>query len=290
MKLPNFLIVGAMKAGTTTLYRDLSSNTHIYFPTTKEPNHLAQDAIFTEQGLAEYAELFSGARSDQWCGEASTRYTMWPDWPDAARRAEQILGRDIKVLYLVREPVDRIVSQYRHEFSARRIRLDINRAIFSCPALLNYSRYTTQISPWLERFGKRRVRVLVFEDYIYNRKRTVKSVCEFLGVPSHADSILDDRIYNQSSGKPIPRGTLFRVTQMAWYRKIFRPLLNHQTRDMLRQKLLPKAPPSANVLLPETIDYVRRSLGDEIARLQDVLATDRPLWPRWEFSEFRNSA
>ena len=78
VRLPGFLIIGAMKAGTTTLYHDLLTNPQVFFPLDKEPGNLASHDVLGEDGRGRYASIFKTARPDQICGEASTTYTKLP--------------------------------------------------------------------------------------------------------------------------------------------------------------------------------------------------------------------
>ena len=87
MPLPDFLIIGAMKAGTTTLYRDLMTNPAIFFPSEKEKSHLLRDEVLTEAGRRDYEKLFRRARPGQVLGIAPTRYTNLPDCPGVPGRA-----------------------------------------------------------------------------------------------------------------------------------------------------------------------------------------------------------
>ncbi|NER32103.1 MAG: sulfotransferase domain-containing protein, partial [Symploca sp. SIO1C4] len=77
MRLPDFLIIGAAKSGTTTLYKYLCRHPQICMSNPKEPDFFAIDHIY-DQGIDWYSSLFSEARLKQVCGEASTTYTRLP--------------------------------------------------------------------------------------------------------------------------------------------------------------------------------------------------------------------
>jgi hypothetical protein len=96
-RLPDFLIIGAMKAGTTSLYRDLLTNPAVFFPADKEPGNLTDDRVLAEAGRREYELLFRGAVEGQICGEASTTYTKEPDLSGAATRTPVITGAKRRV-------------------------------------------------------------------------------------------------------------------------------------------------------------------------------------------------
>ena len=98
MTLPHFLIIGGMKCGSTTLYRDLLTHPRVFFPIDKEPCNLCDDRVLTDAGRAEYEALFKRARPDQLCAEASTDYTKLPDRPGVAARALRVLGPELKLI------------------------------------------------------------------------------------------------------------------------------------------------------------------------------------------------
>ena len=77
-RLPDFLIIGGMKCGSTTLFRDLDTSPAVSFPAHKEPHNLLDDAVLSGEGKAKYAGLYKHARPDQRLGDASTGYTKLP--------------------------------------------------------------------------------------------------------------------------------------------------------------------------------------------------------------------
>ena len=81
MRLPNFFIIGAAKSATTTLYKYLASHPQIHMSVEKEPNFFGADIKY-QRGLTWYSELFSEAEVGQICGEASTDYSKFPEYPN----------------------------------------------------------------------------------------------------------------------------------------------------------------------------------------------------------------
>ena len=109
--LPDFLIVGAMKSGTTTLYRDLILHPDVFMPEDKEPETLANSSD-PDQIRREYRTLFPRLAEGLVKGEASTAYTKRPDFEGVAERAREVLGPGLKVVYMRRDPVERLVVVY----------------------------------------------------------------------------------------------------------------------------------------------------------------------------------
>ena len=114
MSKPDFIIIGAAKSGTTTLYQYLCRHPQIYMSTPKEPDFFSLDMNY-HKGIEWYESLFDGAKPEQICGEASTTYSRWHQHPKAAERISQYLPK-VKLIYIMRHPVDRAYSFYAYRF------------------------------------------------------------------------------------------------------------------------------------------------------------------------------
>jgi hypothetical protein len=291
MRLPDFLIIGAMKAGTTTLFRDLMQNPRVFFPLDKEPECLCHDRVLTPEGLREYAAMFAKAAPHQRCAEASTAYTKRPVFEGAAERAMRVLGPELRVLYIVRDPIKRIVSQHRHEIAVGRLetRRDVNEAVREIDRYLAYSRYAHQLMPWVETFGVHQVRVILLERYVKARAETVRAASEFLGVEPVLEGIDQGRVFNKGDEQRVMRGPWRWLLRAGVYRRVVRPLLSIETREKLRGALLPRAASAPTSLTAESADWVRQQLKEDTSRFLDVvnglgllLVPGLPLTPDWK--------
>lgn len=155
MTLPDFLIIGAMKCGTTTLAAQLAAQAGIFMTTPKEPNFFSDDDVFA-RGLAWYAQLFRDAGPGELRGEASTHYTKLPTYPDTVARMRAVLPQP-RLIYMVRDPIERAVSHYIHEWTEGRMSGDPAAAFETCPELVAYGRYAMQIAPYIEAYGPQAV-------------------------------------------------------------------------------------------------------------------------------------
>ena len=277
MTLPSFLIIGAMKAGTTSLFRDLRHNPAIFMPSDKELNNLNNDEVFSEMGRSEYEAIFKNATQSQICGEASTAYTKLPDIQGVPERACDLLGSDLRVIYLVRNPIGRLISQYHHSVIVSGLKLQIDDAVFNHAPLVNYSKYAMQITPWIKQFGSERVRILVMEEYVENRASTIESICGFLEVPSNADKVQEDVVFNKGSGRPMNEGPFSKVAKSGFYRKLIRPLFPLSMRDSLRRMLLPKAQARVKPKV-ESIQWALEQLQEDMEQFIPLLGTNELPW------------
>lgn len=280
MRLPDFLIIGAMKAGTTTLYRDLLTNPAVYMPIHKEPNTLCDDAVLTDQGREAYAQLFAAARPEQICGEASTAYTKMPVRQDVPQRAMKILGPDVKLVYLMREPLARLISHHHHMYGIEKYGPDINEEVLRQPDLINFSRYAYQAAPWIETFGPQNIKLIRFEDFVADRRAMTVVLSEFLGISPRPELINTAAVFNKSQDKPLSTGLWKRVARSEVYRTYLRPLLPLTLKDKIRSAALPKGPPTPPPPSPATVQYVYDQLAEDMEQLRVMLGYDGPVWPR----------
>ena len=193
-RLPDFLVIGAMKSGSTTLWRHLDQHPRIFLCRPKEPQFFSREAVFA-RGFAWYRSLFATARSDQLCGEASTCYSRWPHFGDVpARLAEHLPAA--KLVYILRHPVDRAYSHYGHVMTERAVRgtgpsLTFEQALEELPEILDTSLYLRQIERFLAHYDRESLHVLTLDDLQRDPETTLDAVHAFLGLealPVDADS------------------------------------------------------------------------------------------------------
>lgn len=277
MTLPHFLIIGAMKSGSTTLYRDLLENRAVFFPVDKEPGNLAREHVLTADGLRDYEKLYRRASPTQVCGDASTDYSKLPDVRGVPERAFKVLGDGLKIVYVVREPVERIVSQYRHELAHGVVSEPLDEALRSHGRYVSYSSYAMQATPWIEAFGPGNVMVVIFDMFVAARKDTVAQISEFLGVSPDTAGIDESAVFKRA-GSHSELGRWRMLQESAPYQRLIRPMLSAPMRErigrmVLRERSVPAESPS-----PESVEFLLDGLGGDIARYSDVPGLSEAPW------------
>ena len=179
MRLPDFIVIGAMKCATSTVHEQLAMQTGIFMSTPKEPNFFSDDELYA-RGTDWYSSLFDAAGVTHLCGESSTHYTKLPTYPRTIERMQQHLV-NLKLIYVMRDPVDRLVSHYIHEWSEGRIALGIDAACAEHPELVDYSRYAMQLEPYLQTFGPQCILPVFFERLVAEPQIELERVCRFIG-------------------------------------------------------------------------------------------------------------
>lgn len=268
--LPGFLVIGAMKCGTTTLYNDLRSHGSLHLPE-KENNVLSAVGATTATSRDEYERIYRGQAKGQLGGDVSTTYSMLPDCPGVPKLAREVLGRDLRVIYLVRNPLDRAVSHHYHMHSrladTRRMEASVDESVASRAEIVDYSRYAMQLSPWRDCFPEEQIRVIVFGEYVKNRRKTVSELCDFLGVSDQSCEIEADKAFNQSDGKPVLNYFWSAIYEATWYQKGIRPLMPVGLKGHLCRWVLPKAPARPEPPSSETVQRLLEAVRDDAQEL-----------------------
>lgn len=199
--LPNFLIIGAARSGTTSLYSALQQHRDIYLPRSKrpEPHFFLKEDEF-KKGLSYYEQrYFSEWSGQRAAGEASTSYLYGPRVP--ARVAASL--PDVRLICILRNPVERAYSGYWHSVKSGLEQLSFDEAIAHEPerkaeiagtplgeiapfAYVERGMYFEQLQRWLERFDRSRMLVLLFDDLTADPAAALNDVARFLDVDAGA--------------------------------------------------------------------------------------------------------
>jgi hypothetical protein len=179
-RLPDFLIIGAAKAGTTTLFQYLARHPDVFLSTPKEPDFFSDDTVFA-RGEDWYRGLFADAAPTQLCGEASTSYTFWPHTPDVPGRLAAVVGPDVRLVYLMRHPVERALSHYAMEKHALR-GASFEERMAETDLYFDVGRYPEQLARYLEHFPSSSFHFVLFEDLVADPRPVVAGVLDALGL------------------------------------------------------------------------------------------------------------
>jgi len=168
-----------MKSGTTSLHHYLSLHPEIFMSVEKEPRFFTDETKWN-RGLAWYEAHFPEAAPIR--GESTPDYTKFPAIRGAPQRIHSVIP-DVRLIYLMRDPIERIISHYVDSYSFGRVNgtLDEELAHFDCH-LVNCSRYYMQIEQYMEYFEPEQILVLVSEELRDDRRSTLQAAFRFLGV------------------------------------------------------------------------------------------------------------
>jgi hypothetical protein len=290
--LPNFLIVGAAKAGTTALHEYLRQHPDVFLPAELKESFffaglpesipgpgggIASGAIRT---LADYERLFEGAAGRRAIGEACVGYLYYHE--TAIPRIRTTLGDAVRIVIVLRDPVERAFSNYTHH-----VRDGIERLSFADALAAegkrraegwwwgfqyrDASRYAGQVGAYLEAFGRDRVSVLLYDDLARDPRAFLRDLFGLLGVDEDFEP--DTSIRHNPSG--IPRSALARLLSVQRHgplgslRALVPAALRRRAAARLEHSL------TSNLVKPELPPELRRELVAEFR--DDVLALSRTI-------------
>lgn len=194
-RLPNVLIIGAMKSGTTSLHGYLHEHPEIFMAEKKELFYWHRDDYL--ERLDDYKRHFPVSAVRR--GESSVSYTIYPLYPHVPERIGSLLP-EIRLIYVVRDPIARIISQYVHEWSDHREYRPLDEALRAPDdprhPYVAPSRYATQLGRYLAHFDRSQMLIVDQSDLLHNRRATLSSVFDFLGVDSSFDTPRFDAVSN----------------------------------------------------------------------------------------------
>lgn len=222
--LPDFLLVGAQKSGTTTLYDYIAQHRDVRAAMTKEVHYLDVNHARSLSWYRAHFPAFIGAgRSRDWLtGEASPYYLLHPRVPE---RAAAVVP-DAKILVVLRHPVERAYSHFQHETAkgwehlpfSDALDAEVERtdeawealssgAVEVAPAVQHYSyvrrgRYAEQLNRWLKHYPRARLHVVIAEELFNAPEPVMRGVYRFLGCSD--DSDLRFRRLNARSYSDLP--------------------------------------------------------------------------------------
>src|SRR5919109_998147 len=282
---PNFFIVGAQKAGTTSLYHYLKEIPGVYMSRVKEPAYFAPNYVRPDPGRflrdkKEYLRLFENAMGYIAVGEATPIY-LWD--PDAPKLIHQTVPY-ARIIIILRDPIERAYSNYLMKMKYSGMKSSFydelmrdyksQEKLFGRSQLyIEFGMYYEQVKRYFDIFAREQVKVIVFEEFIQQPVQTVNEVLSFLGVNYTVTAIR--RQYNPYS---VPRSPLamWIFAFFRWLRdrniKTYKitTLLPHSIVESLSEKMLFRRTQKPKID-PEAVKFLQGIYHDDVIRLQSLL-------------------
>ena len=294
MTMPNFLIVGAQKAGTTSLHYYLKQHPQIYMSPRKEPHFFeGMHWDFYRPGrimppvtdLADYQALFEGVTDEKAIGEASASYLYSPKAPTLIKRSIP----DARLIAILRNPADRAYSNFLHcvrggrestvDF-AEALRVEEERIKRNWGPLWHYKQkgfYYAQVKRYLDTFGRDLFKVWLYEDLRTQPLDVLRDVLEFLEV----DDTFVPNMAIEHNTSALPRNkTLYRAAKKLAGRNpvlklaILELCLPARPRQCVKRRIFVQPPPFPAEIREQLLD----SYTEDILKLQDLIGRDLSPW------------
>ena len=205
--LPNLIIIGAMKCGTTSLHYYLNQHPEISMSSPKELKFFVAEKNW-QRGVEWYRSHFSDSAKIR--GEASPDYTACHRRQNVASRIYSVVP-EAKLIYIIRDPVERIISHYMHRKLKGVEHRTINEALSECDLCNNNyllrSQYYLQLKEYLNYFPNRQILILTLEELSSHPQKTLKKIFSYLEVEESFKNFQIDKKLNQAKNK-IPKNSL----------------------------------------------------------------------------------
>jgi hypothetical protein len=256
---PTFLIIGAQKAGTTTLHADLAAHPDVFTAPVKELNFFVAE-MNHRRGWSWYEGQFETAPKDAAAiGEASPSYTFYPAFVGVPKRIASTIP-EARLIYLVREPFSRIQSSWLHAVVRGVERRAIDEAVINDIRYTSATMYGMQVREYLDWFPREQLLLVNSEDLRSRRQETVTEVLRFIG--ADPDQLVQPPVgeRNVSADRRVPRPALRRLYASRGWQRL---------REIAPSKVVGAASrPLTRALRPTDVEmsaHARRVVADRLA-------------------------
>jgi hypothetical protein len=270
--LPNLVLIGGLKCGTTSLHHYLNLHPEIAMSRPKELNFFVAELNW-DLGPEWYAAHFDAGAPVR--GETSPHYTGRPRLEGVAERMRELIP-DARLVYAVRNPIDRLLSHYLHNVGGGYESRSLDAVLADeRSAYFDRSRYAYQLEPYLEAFGRGAIAIVAQDELRADREGTMRELFGFLGVDASFRSAEFDREWETGSAKGSGGFRLMdRAVRLPGLRTLDRNFDRLPERLRWRVERIIHDPDSGEAPKPELSAEARarlaESFADDVARLEDV--------------------
>jgi hypothetical protein len=278
--MPNLIIIGGLKCGTTSIHHYLGLHPEIQMSKPKELNFFVKELNW-DLGLPWYRGRFDDRFPVR--GESSPHYTNLPRFRRVAERIHDNLP-DARLIYMVRDPISRILSHWRHAVGAGYETRPMDDALpRDDQSYVTRSLYWAQLQPYLELFDREQIQVLTQEELQGEREETMRRAFEFAGVDPDFTSEQFDREWEKSTAKESDKYQFMeKLIKLPGFRSFDRNFdrLPERMRWMVEKVVHdPEAPSAPKPELPDSIrDALLARFSDDVAALQEFAGREFAGW------------
>jgi len=285
MIIPNFLIIGAQKSGTTSLYFYLRQHPDIFMYPDKEIHYFTymQDCSSEYHiSLVEYQRLFSNVKGQKAVGEASPSYI----YSKAAPERIKAYNPDMRLIAVLRNPIDRAYSNYLHalrrgleplEDFYQALQAEEERIQQGWSFMFHYVAkgcYSDQLKRYYQHFDKSQLKILLLEDLRKASSSTIKGIYQFLQVDENFMPDLDSKHNTAGIAKNKQLGKILNSLQNSRaINEAAKKLIPYSLREKFKQQIYTQPP------MPEVArNYLKNVYKDDIIQLQSLIDRDLSSW------------
>ncbi|MBT3417987.1 MAG: sulfotransferase [Flavobacteriales bacterium] len=299
-KLPNFLVVGAAKSGTSSLHEYLIQHEDIFMPTinkegksVKEPQFLIKSKVeerlhFGIWNWDEYKFLFENVKQEKAIGESTVFYLYY--YKEAIKNIKLLLGNDVKIIILLRNPVDRAFSAFQHVSKSVKESLSFEDALnqeegrlekdLTLTPMVMYKDmglYYNMVKAYKEKFEN--VHIILYEDFRDKTDEVLKDVFEFLEVnvktkinSSTRYNVGGKRWKNQKMKNLFQKDNIFKNIYMKFVPDIIK--------DKVKVKLVKISTNKVTSMNKKTKEHLEFFFKEDINKLSELIGKDLKHWTK----------
>jgi hypothetical protein len=281
--MPNLIIIGGLKCGTTSIHHYLGLHPEIHMSKPKELNFFVKELNW-DLGLPWYRGRFDDRFPVR--GESSPHYTNLPRFRGVAERVHDNVP-DARLIYMVRDPISRILSHWRHAVGAGYETRPMDEVLArDDQTYVTRSLYWAQLQPYLDLFDREQIQVLTQEELQGEREATMRRAFEFAGVDPDFTSEQFDREWEKSTAKESDKYQFMeKLIKLPGFRSFDRNFdrLPERMRWMVEKVVHdPEAPSAPKPELPDSIrDQLLGRFGDDVAALQEFAGREFAGWKQY---------
>jgi len=294
MILPNLLIVGAAKSGTTSLHNYLKQHSDIFMSDHKEPHFFINNEIGTNRipnGISKYDDyiaLFKNSESYKYRGESSTMYLQFPDI--SIKNINKYLNDDVKIIIMLRNPIERAFSGYQHVKRYNVMEnLDFEDAIKQCenryfintnftPAsrYINIGLYYNMVKKFQANFGEN-MHIVIYDDFIADTQNELSKIFSFLNISDFVINTNEKYMVGGWQWKNSFLKKLFLKKNLL--NKFIRFILPFQSfKKILRNRLVQVFSTPVVKMKDTTKSSLQNLYKEDIKKLSNIIDRDLKIW------------
>ncbi len=275
--LPNLIVIGAQKCGTSVLHYYLSLHPEVSMSKPKELNFFIEERNWP-RGVDWYAAHFDAEARVR--GEASPNYTAFPQHQGVPERMRSVVP-NANLIYMVRDPLERIAAHWVHNYAKRREKGTLAETLLHPnTSYVTRSKYAMQLERFLAVYPKQQVLVIQQSELRHQRLETLRTVFEFIGVDADFNHPRFEQERHQTSGKTRATRLAVRLERMGRSRRgrLFPTNFWLLLDDRLPLRRTIKRPDVRAALPPEALGELRA----DAQRLRELTGREFSNWKIWD--------
>lgn len=286
---PNFVVIGAPKCGTTSLYYYLRQHPDVYLPVQKELHYFSYDQLSENANgpgdkqvlnslcanRDEYDKHFAAVNGEQAVGDVSPSYLYY----GVQERIRQELGA-VKIIAMLRNPVDKAYSQYMHLVRDQRETLPFYEALMAEGSRRDQKwsdiwRYaesslcTERLQAYINSFGRENIHIIIFDEFVADAGSVMRSLFKFLDIDEHAP-INTGETYNRT-GKARSTVVANFLNRPNFIKSFVKRITPDAWRIALRLKVMDANTAEKDQIAPQSAQYLQEYFAEDISKLEELM-------------------